>query len=163
LILIFFFAFIQINNNTNKIKKLKKKPNSIRPDPQKNKKESTSNTASVAVETIDLLPKKQTIPKPELKGIKNSPVVIELSDSQTPPKANFKYVDSTRKKEDREKLVGRECELCNQFYDAIEGDYNHFDRTKFVHDCSKHRSKFTPPPTPPHMWDIGFPDSETQA
>ncbi|PRP75135.1 DNA endonuclease RBBP8-like, partial [Planoprotostelium fungivorum] len=87
---------------------------------------------------------------PELKG----------NDQFTKP---YKYVDQhpVRRREERQALPGRECEHCKKFYDAI--DMSAETRNQFVHDCSKHKERFTPPSTPPGFWDVGFPSSEASS
>eukprot|EP01117_Protostelium_nocturnum_P001223 TRINITY_DN1154_c0_g1_i1.p1 TRINITY_DN1154_c0_g1~~TRINITY_DN1154_c0_g1_i1.p1 ORF type:complete len:349 (-),score=94.01 TRINITY_DN1154_c0_g1_i1:1102-2148(-) len=73
--------------------------------------------------------------------------------SPLPRRKEFKYVEDTvRRKADRELMQGRECEHCKKFYDVV----GITDRNKFVHECSKHKSKHTPPSTPPGFWDVGF-------
>jgi len=70
---------------------------------------------------------------------------------------HFKYVAAVRKKAEREVLPGRECDHCKKFYDAIHGDGNdQVDRKKMVNDCSRHKHLYSPPPTPPHYWDVGW-------
>lgn len=84
-----------------------------------------------------------------------------------------KHVEVVRKKSERDKLPGHECEHCQkviirlliviiQFYDAIDSDGKIFDRSKIVNECSRHKHLYSPPDTPENFWQVSFPSSETQ-
>ena len=82
---------------------------------------------------------------------------------QTADKGSFKYVEPVRKKAEREKLRGFECNQCKKFYDAVlsKGDQDNEDHKKNFrcehHDgVSRHRYKYVPPMTPEGFWNIGF-------
>lgn len=77
---------------------------------------------------------------------------------QTPA---YKYVDSVRKKRDREGLQATECVQCKKFYDAVlMEDANALMESRCKHhDVSRHRYRHLPPATPENFWNIGF-DSE---
>ncbi|KAL6964823.1 hypothetical protein U1Q18_035878 [Sarracenia purpurea var. burkii] len=75
----------------------------------------------------------------------------------------FKYVESVRKKLERENLKGIECKQCKKFYDAVlpDGGKN-TDGNKQQLRCehhdgvSRHRYRYAPPSTPEGFWNIGF-------
>ncbi|KAK9041196.1 hypothetical protein V6N11_016309 [Hibiscus sabdariffa] len=82
---------------------------------------------------------------------------------QMADKGSFKYVEPVRKKAEREKLKGFECNQCKKFYDAVldKGDQGNEDRNRNFrcehHDgVSRHRYKYVPPMTPEGFWNIGF-------
>ncbi|XVF22979.1 hypothetical protein REPUB_Repub12eG0217700 [Reevesia pubescens] len=82
---------------------------------------------------------------------------------QITEKGCFKYVEPVRKKAEREKLRGFECNQCKKFYDAVlnKGDLDNEDHDKNFrcehHDgVSRHRYKYVPPMTPEGFWNIGF-------
>ncbi|XP_021281416.1 protein gamma response 1 isoform X2 [Herrania umbratica] len=82
---------------------------------------------------------------------------------QMADKGSFKYVEPVRKKAEREKLRGFECNQCKKFYDAVlnNGDQDNEDHMKNFrcehHDgVSRHRYKYVPPMTPEGFWNIGF-------
>ncbi|XP_033113667.1 uncharacterized protein LOC117114191 isoform X2 [Anneissia japonica] len=71
----------------------------------------------------------------------------------------YKYVEVVRKQADRRKLRGFECKDCEAYFSAMDlTDSQKADRMK---SCSRHRAKYSPPPTQPHYWDVDFPDTET--
>ncbi|EOX96721.1 Gamma response gene 1, putative isoform 1 [Theobroma cacao] len=95
--------------------------------------------------SVDKRPREQEIP-------------FQMAD-----KGSFKYVEPVRKKADREKLRGFECNQCKKFYDAVlnNGDQDNEDHKKNFrcehHDgVSRHRYKYVPPMTPEGFWNIGF-------
>ncbi|PPS05205.1 hypothetical protein GOBAR_AA15453 [Gossypium barbadense] len=78
-------------------------------------------------------------------------------------KGSFKYVEPVRKKAEREKLKGYECNQCKKFYDAVlskgaEGNEDHNKNFRCEHHdgVSRHRYKYVPPMTPEGFWNIGF-------
>lgn len=77
-----------------------------------------------------------------------------------------KFVEVVRKRSERAALPGRACSECDKFYEAMEqqGIISPTSRKKFVNECSRHRSKWTPPSTPEGFWDVslGTPDNWTQ-
>ncbi|XWS35491.1 hypothetical protein CRYUN_Cryun20dG0001900 [Craigia yunnanensis] len=82
---------------------------------------------------------------------------------QTADNGSFKYVEPVRKKAEREKLRGFECNQCKKFYDAVlnNGDQDNEEHNKNFrcehHDgVSRHRYKYVPPMTPEGFWNIGF-------
>ena len=67
-----------------------------------------------------------------------------------------------RGRHEREKLKGYSCEHCSEFIDAVcNAPGGHvYNREKMLADCSRHRSKSTPPQTPAGFWDLTFPDEK---
>lgn len=74
-------------------------------------------------------------------------------------KPDFKFNEVVRKKGDREKLKGFDCEECRKYYAS---DQLTEEKLKEVlKQCSRHRHQSTPPPsTPDEFWKIGFPDTQ---
>jgi len=70
----------------------------------------------------------------------------------------FAHVSVVRNKVERSELPGRECEHCKKFYEAV----NENGILLAAHECSRHRSAYPRPNTPPHFWDVEFPDTEQQ-
>ncbi|XP_040991149.1 LOW QUALITY PROTEIN: protein gamma response 1-like [Juglans microcarpa x Juglans regia] len=76
----------------------------------------------------------------------------------------FKYVETVRKKADRENLKGIECKQCKKFYDAVLPDEGGSDtsgnqgnfRCEHHEGVSRHRYRYVPPMTPEGFWNIGF-------
>lgn len=81
-----------------------------------------------------------------------------LDPSGKPP---FKFVESVRKKTERENLQGAACKLCKKFYDAVlDGNAEGAAEFRCNHlEQSRHRFRDLPPATPEGFWNIGF-DSE---
>ena len=74
-------------------------------------------------------------------------------------KPDFKFSEVVRKKGDRDKLKGFDCEECRKYYAS---DQLTEEKLKEVlKQCSRHRHQSTPPPsTPDEFWKIGFPDTQ---
>ena len=75
----------------------------------------------------------------------------------------YKFVESVRKKAERETLKGIECKQCKKFYDAVlPSDRRNPGELRCEHHegVSRHRYRHPPPMTPEGFWNIGF-DSET--
>ncbi|KAL0379900.1 UNVERIFIED_CONTAM: protein gamma response 1 [Sesamum angustifolium] len=77
--------------------------------------------------------------------------------------SGFKYVESVRKKSEREGLKGVECKQCKKFYDAVlpgAGNNSNNDkqniRCEHHNGVSRHRYRYAPPLTPEGFWNIGF-------
>lgn len=70
-----------------------------------------------------------------------------------------KYEEVVRKKDEREKLRRHDCPDCGKFMDAImEGDGAEiFERHQLMCN-SRHRTRYTPPETPEHFWELSFID-----
>lgn len=102
------------------------------------------------------------------QGLKNIPSMPapkqQSSISVQPPKKDFKYRESVRKKADRENLKGVECKQCKKFYDAVlpdgrangDGAGSTSLRCEHHDGVSRHRYRYAPPLTPEGFWNIGF-------
>ena len=62
----------------------------------------------------------------------------------------FEYASSRLKKE-REKMIGHKCELCQNFYNVIEENNDHF-----CQECSKHRTNEKINYTPKSFYDLSI-------
>lgn len=73
-------------------------------------------------------------------------------------KNGFKYIESVRKRAERENLKGIECKQCRKFYDAVLPEGGDRDSLRCEHHdgVSRHRYRFAPPSTPEGFWNIGF-------
>ncbi|RMX50461.1 hypothetical protein pdam_00018312 [Pocillopora damicornis] len=72
---------------------------------------------------------------------------------------NYKYVEVVRKKDERAKLNGYKCRDCQEYYQGL--DLPEDELKKRLKHCSRHRAKFSPPPsTPPGFWNLSFPDTQ---
>ncbi|CAN6201122.1 unnamed protein product [Urochloa humidicola] len=100
-----------------------------------------------------------------LKHIPSMPAPKQQSTiSVQPPKKDFKYRESVRKKADRENLKGVECKQCKKFYDAVlpdgrangDGAGSTSLRCEHHDGVSRHRYRYAPPLTPEGFWNIGF-------
>ncbi|GJN38824.1 hypothetical protein PR202_gb27900 [Eleusine coracana subsp. coracana] len=100
-----------------------------------------------------------------LNNMPNMPVPKQQNKiSVQPPKKEFKYRESVRKKADRENLKGVECKQCKKFYDAVlpdgrlngEGVGSTTLRCEHHDGVSRHRYRYAPPLTPEGFWNIGF-------
>ena len=100
-----------------------------------------------------------------LKNIPSMPAPKQQSIIQVqPPKKDFKYRESVRKKADRENLKGVECKQCKKFYDAVlpdgrangDGAGSTSLRCEHHDGVSRHRYRYAPPLTPEGFWNIGF-------
>ncbi|KAK3134097.1 hypothetical protein QOZ80_6AG0544980 [Eleusine coracana subsp. coracana] len=100
-----------------------------------------------------------------LNNMPNMPVPKQQNKiSIQPPKKEFKYRESVRKKADRENLKGVECKQCKKFYDAVlpdgrlngEGVGSTTLRCEHHDGVSRHRYRYAPPLTPEGFWNIGF-------
>ena len=73
--------------------------------------------------------------------------------------SNYRYSLTVRKKEDRDKLRGFTCDDCKRYYETDKLSPRRLDVV--LNRCSRHREISTPPPTtPPHFWELDFPDSD---
>ncbi|GMI77068.1 gamma response gene 1 [Hibiscus trionum] len=95
---------------------------------------------------------------PDDKRLQKQEIPFQMAD-----KGSFKYVEPVRKKAEREKLKGFECNQCKKFYDAVldKGDqgneeWNRNFRCEHHDGVSRHRYKYVPPMTPEGFWNIGF-------
>jgi hypothetical protein len=69
----------------------------------------------------------------------------------------FAHQEVVRKKSERGKLPGHECEECTKFYNELQKQefLSEDQRRRLVNECSRHRSKHERPRTPDHFWDYG--------
>ncbi|KAJ7982186.1 protein gamma response 1 [Quillaja saponaria] len=96
----------------------------------------------------------------------NANPVVPKQQSPVPlaSKKNFKYIETVRKKAERENMKGIECKQCKKFYDAVlpvdQGKSPDISEQSFRcehHDgVSRHRYRYVPPLTPEGFWNIGF-------
>lgn len=77
----------------------------------------------------------------------------------------FRYIEPVLNRAERRKLVGRECEQCSEFYDAVcAATGREPEREAFVQAHSRHREVCTPPPaTPPGFWQIDFEETAVRS
>ena len=102
------------------------------------------------------------------QALRNIPNMLVPKQQNTisvqPPKKDFKYRESVRKKADRENLKGIECRQCKKFYDAVlpdgrgNGDGGGSTSLRCEHHdgVSRHRYRYAPPLMPEGFWNIGF-------
>merc|ERR1711957_387553 len=77
----------------------------------------------------------------------------------------FRYQEVVRNKKERQSLKGRTCEDCINFVNAIcDGNGSKFFKKdgSIVTECSRHRSRHTPPSTPADFWELSFPDERRE-
>jgi hypothetical protein len=115
----------------------------------------------------------------------------KTTSSDAQPSKKFRYVgEPVRKRDERAKLKGRECEQCRAFYDAIcvatgrapppdDGNHHHHQhqhqhdadddngnaaRQALIGAVSRHRDVCTPPPsTPKGFWDVDFSEAAVRS
>jgi len=98
----------------------------------------------------------KTQPEEIATNVDKSPP-IELKSCACEP--NYKYVEVVRKKDERAKLNGYKCRDCQEYYQGL--DLPEDELKKRLKHCSRHRAKFSPPPsTPPGFWNLSFPDTQ---
>ena len=78
--------------------------------------------------------------------------------SSSKPGPMYKYIEPVRKKDEREKLQGVECNQCKKFYDAVLMNNGSSGTARCEHHnyVSRHRYRYVPPSTPEGFWNIGF-------
>ncbi|XP_070603729.1 DNA endonuclease RBBP8 isoform X2 [Erythrolamprus reginae] len=69
---------------------------------------------------------------------------------------DFPHIEVVRKKEERRKLPGHSCKECEIYYAGLPEE----EREKKLATCSRHRSRYIPPETPEHFWEVGFPSTQ---
>ncbi|KAG2219104.1 hypothetical protein INT45_005835 [Circinella minor] len=80
--------------------------------------------------------------------------------SPSPVEYEQPFVEAVRKKEERKKLTGTTCKCCADYYYAA-GNLPGPDGTiitpeERIQQCSRHRSRFKRPKTPPGFWNLDF-------
>jgi len=77
----------------------------------------------------------------------------------------YKYAEVVRCRKERQSMPGHVCSECSGFINAIcdapGGDV--FDKRRMISECSRHRSRHTPPSTPDGFWDLSFPDEKRES
>ncbi|KAJ7389293.1 DNA endonuclease rbbp8 [Desmophyllum pertusum] len=82
-----------------------------------------------------------------------------IQDKNCGAEPNYKYVEVVRKRDERAKLNGYKCRDCQEYYQGLNLPEN--ELKKRLKHCSRHRAKFSPPPsTPPGFWNLSFPDTQ---
>eukprot|EP01034_Spumella_vulgaris_P025458 gene25458-31922_t len=68
----------------------------------------------------------------------------------------YKCVDVVRNKASRDALPGHTCEECEAFYSAMvqQGVFSPESKKARLQECSRHKSKWSPPRTPDGFWDL---------
>ncbi|XP_067118824.1 DNA endonuclease RBBP8-like [Centruroides vittatus] len=82
------------------------------------------------------------------------------SFDKLPAKEEVKYKykeECVRKKDERRKLAGHDCNQCKQYYDQLE--LTDSEKAKRLKKCSRHRALYNPPLTPEHYWELDFPNT----
>ncbi|ORX40544.1 DNA repair protein endonuclease SAE2/CtIP C-terminus-domain-containing protein [Kockovaella imperatae] len=93
--------------------------------------------------------------------------------------AKFQFHDVKRRKADRQKMHGTDCECCRDYYEAVgplpkynqgpkwrDSSDEEDDRTtdtalrEHQNKVSRHRETWKRNPTPPGYWEIGFPSTQ---
>ncbi|CAH1397369.1 unnamed protein product [Nezara viridula] len=107
--------------------------------------------------SADFKPASTSTQKNEEKA-KNTKLPLQGSKSSRSP--NYKYKrDAVRKKEERMKLDGWDCEQCAKYYGAIGLSPSKIKAR--MNKCSRHRDKFDKlNQTPADYWNPIFPDTE---
>ena len=69
------------------------------------------------------------------------------------------YQGGRRSKREREALPGHTCEHCEKWFRSRvdTGVITEDQYAEHLKDCSRHKSKFTPPSTPPGLWLLTIP------
>ncbi|XP_014667311.1 PREDICTED: uncharacterized protein LOC106808911 [Priapulus caudatus] len=70
----------------------------------------------------------------------------------------YKYKEVVRKHDERQKLNVHDCAMCEKYYSAM--DLTAEERKERMKVCSRHRARYTPPSTPDHYWETGFPSTQ---
>jgi len=89
------------------------------------------------------------------KNVDKSPPILKNCAAEP----NYKYVEVVRKRDERAKLNGYKCRDCEEYYQGLGLPED--ELKKRLKQCSRHRAKFSPPPsTPPGFWNLSFPDTQ---
>lgn len=132
------------------------------------------------VEKVEPRPRKESTPEPlkmdskwttprlqspmketeEPTNAKPLPLPLPLLSKDTHEDA-FKYVETIRKKSERDKMHGKSCPCCSSYYEAIKEDAcvaaeRENNDAGHANAISRHRFLHLPPSTPPGYWDVGF-------
>ncbi|RWS28621.1 uncharacterized protein B4U80_11174 [Leptotrombidium deliense] len=96
----------------------------------------------VAEELDELIVNKKTFKKQDL-AIKGD--IVRVIKALPPPVKN---------RDERKLLNGYDCKECADYYSSFGLSQEQL-REK-LNKCSRHRSQYSPPKTPPHFWDIDY-------
>ncbi|CAL1409335.1 unnamed protein product [Linum trigynum] len=122
--------------------------------------EAEANVADVVPAMVDAIPRVDNDSDDETQNMNVDPGPAKRDhQTLTGGKNGFKYVETVRKKAEREKLQGVECKQCKKFYDAVlenGGGGNENLRCEHHDGVSRHRYRYAPPMTPEGFWNIGF-------
>ncbi|XP_078671842.1 uncharacterized protein LOC144911609 [Branchiostoma floridae x Branchiostoma belcheri] len=69
---------------------------------------------------------------------------------------NYKYSKVVRKRDERRKLHGHDCQCCKDWY----GDMSESEKKLRMKATSRHRQRHSPTSTPEHFWSLGFPTTQ---
>lgn len=136
--------------------------------PQLTRRKSCSTPVSGGEDmdqSADLFGNMNDVRSPDKQGDKRKEISLEKTEKETVPNKNlvnkpsYKYVEVVRKKEERAKLNGYDCRECQQYYEGL--DLPEEELKKRLKQCSRHRARFSPPPsTPPGFWNLSFPNTQ---
>jgi hypothetical protein len=112
--------------------------------------------ASRAGPTVAGDKKNESMPAPSASGKGDDQSLWSDEDRDRP---NYKYQEVVRKRAEREGLKPYDCPECAAFVDMIlQGDGAKVYNRDELMCCSRHRSRHTPPSTPPDFWELSFID-----
>lgn len=135
-----------------------------------------SSTASHAptVPTVD--PKRQTKIEntQQLFSVQKRPRNVVLPSKNSKPQFNapplkrsnregeVKVIEVVRNKEARAALPGHSCTECAKYFEALvqQGVVNDENLKEMMRQCSRHKSRWTPPSTPLGFWDLSIPSPD---
>ncbi|XP_023217758.1 DNA endonuclease RBBP8-like isoform X2 [Centruroides sculpturatus] len=126
---------------------------------------STKENDQGFIEADDDITIIEEIPVPETDEPKDKVHVMlnsfgGCSFDKPPAKEEVKYKykeECVRKKDERRKLPGHNCNQCKQYYDQLE--LTDSEKAKRMKKCSRHRALYSPPQTPEHYWELDFPNT----
>eukprot|EP01102_Stenamoeba_stenopodia_P002097 TRINITY_DN11858_c0_g1_i1.p1 TRINITY_DN11858_c0_g1~~TRINITY_DN11858_c0_g1_i1.p1 ORF type:complete len:457 (-),score=98.17 TRINITY_DN11858_c0_g1_i1:61-1308(-) len=125
-------------------------------DEEQPSQELTTKTALLKSPPTKAIPTATTTAAKATPQTSKVPASKIASQSSSDRKA-FKYVAVVRKKDERDKLKGSECEHCKKWYDALEESGDLKNKAALLNSCSRHKHLHSPPTTPPSFWDLDFP------
>lgn len=147
------------NNNTSP-----SSPRSTFPQQQQQQQTSTTSATNKSKQSIPAtnttattVKRKPTIPNPYANTKYCQPISTSTSTSNDEKEPSYRYNQVTRNKSERRSMPGRVCPDCKQFFTVVLGKDE--DPKKFIHDCSRHRSRYSPELTPEGFWELSFADS----
>ncbi|RWS08073.1 uncharacterized protein B4U79_01212 [Dinothrombium tinctorium] len=106
-------------------------------------------------------PKKKIVPLVEVRTSNNTKRFSRQSSNEESSKrkcVEMTVVDTcVRKKQERNLLNGYECEDCYEYFKDL--GLPEKELRQRLNKCSRHRGHFSPPKTPEHFWEMGFPST----